>query len=160
MPCNERAKDMNVNAAPSASQSELRAIYVERAALRDLNEAAHYARRLISPRHPAYGRVLFIMRDSDALVDEFADGGSLRATRPHPDELADLRRQTTAAGPNNRRDGWGWIIMLTGLMLAAALWVMATWLITPVASQAFLDFIAPTAAQARDAGWVALAEGR
>lgn len=48
---------------------------------------------------------------------------------------------------------WIGVVVLVGLGFTLGLWLGA------LDGQALLDFAAPTAAQARDAGWVALSEG-
>lgn len=44
----------------------------DRAALQALNEAAHAAVRALGRDHPLFARALFVMRETDAMVDEIA----------------------------------------------------------------------------------------
>ena len=48
---------------------------------------------------------------------------------------------------------WCGVVVLVGLGVLIGLWLGS------LDRQALLDLVAPTAAQARDAGWVALSEG-
>ena len=44
----------------------------DRKAIQELNNAAHAARRSMGNEHPLFARVLFIMRETDAMMDEIA----------------------------------------------------------------------------------------
>lgn len=51
-------------------------------------------------------------------------------------------------------------IIWAGIMLATVAFWIAVLSAVAQHGQAIIDFVAPTAAQARDIGWAALAEGR
>lgn len=52
-----------------------------------------------------------------------------------------------------------WAGALLGALVALALALLIGWAAGQVDGQAVQDFVSPTAAQARDTGWVALSEG-
>ncbi|WP_313352795.1 hypothetical protein [Paracoccus sp. (in: a-proteobacteria)] len=52
-----------------------------------------------------------------------------------------------------------WICALLFALAALGMSLLIGWVSGQVDGQAVLDFVAPTAAQARDTGWVALSEG-
>ncbi len=61
--------------------------------------------------------------------------------------------------PMVRRIVLFWAGALLGALVALALALLIGWVAGQVDWQAVQDFVSPTAAQARDTGWVALSEG-
>jgi len=59
------------------------------------------------------------------------------------------------------RKPWAWagVFLWLGIVMLVAAGFVLGLLIGQIDPSAALDFLAPTAAQARDAGWVAIAEG-
>ncbi|RDW14410.1 hypothetical protein [Paracoccus thiocyanatus] len=54
---------------------------------------------------------------------------------------------------------WALVFIWIGVVALVILGVGLGWLVGRMDPQSVMDFLSPTAAQARDAGWVALSEG-
>ncbi|MFG6083812.1 hypothetical protein ACEUZ9_000044 [Paracoccus litorisediminis] len=54
---------------------------------------------------------------------------------------------------------WAWVFVWIGVVALAAAGFGLGWLIGKLDALALLDLLAPTAAQARDTGWIAISEG-
>ncbi len=67
--------------------------------------------------------------------------------------------QTDGIGPERMPVAWGLVFVWIGVLALVGLGFVLGLLIGTLDSQALLDVLSPTAAQARDAGWVTLSEG-